>query len=246
MLRCENLVSFLRRNIVKNVFTLCIVKIIRQSYLECQKFLDRVIKYYMIKQLSGIVLFFSGFSIDIRATVTKQAELIERDACDFKENLVRNNHIKCLKSGRIIAVCHKEGRNRSCKATQMVTHSILNRFFGTLTLLCFDCFYDLFAQCRNGFLQNSANTFLEGIRSFLHQCVKMVIDLGGRLSCFVEMFKYILSFCFESFLLNRVVSVFLSNEFVSFLFKLLFKFFRIFGFQICSISVICHLHHWSD
>ena len=54
------------------------------------------------------MFFFSGFSICIRAAVTEHTELIKRDTSDFFKNFIWNDHIKCRKSGLIIAVRHKE------------------------------------------------------------------------------------------------------------------------------------------
>ncbi len=137
-----------------------------------------------------------------------------------KKHIIRYYNIKVGKRRFIVTICHKERRNCSCKTTQMVTDSIFNRFFSTLTFSGFDSIYDLFAKSRYSFLKYCVDTFFENISSFLNKYIKAIIDLSSGLSCFVEICKSVLSFNFECFLFDKEITVFLCNNLISFLFKL--------------------------
>lgn len=124
--RCKDLVRLLRRNVVEDVLFLGLIKIVRQIPLLLEKFLNGIIEYLLIKQVSLKYLNLFLLRIEIRPAVPQETELLRCNTCHLLKYLVRNDDVEVFQNSIFISISHQEGvirynRNEKAEGTYVLS-----------------------------------------------------------------------------------------------------------------------------
>lgn len=86
----EDLVGFLRRDVVKDILGAALVEVIGQFHLQGKELLYRIIEHHRVEQMPVKVLLFAGGLVGVGPAVPQEAELFQRDAGDLLKDLTKS------------------------------------------------------------------------------------------------------------------------------------------------------------